>query len=126
MFTDKYEVSNYEFGKTLNKKIMGTTILRAKIGIPKLMTNMTMSEFDSKKNINKNLFINAPDCKISVPNTITTRGYCTIEKYKTEVINFSNKVKIDDNGNKYIDKGTPVMIEVLYNDVLNMHITGKE
>lgn len=125
MLVDNYQVSNYEFGRTLDEKIRGTSIVKAKVGIPKLMTNMTISSTDSKKLINKNLFVNASDCKIDVPNTITTRGYCTVEKYKTEVINFSNKAMEDELG-KYIPKNTPVMIEVLYNDVLNMHIIGKE
>lgn len=125
MLTD-YKVSNYEFCKTVDDKIYGSTILSAKVEIPKFMTNMTTGLYDKKMVVDKNLFINAPDCKINTPNTIKCRGYCTVEKYSTEVINMSNKTKKDGNGRMYIPKGTSLMLEVLYEDTLNMHIIGKE
>lgn len=121
----EYKVSNYEYGKTVEEKIYGSTLVRAKVVIPKLMTNMNTGLYESKMVINKNLFINAPDCKITTPSTIKCKGYCTVEKYSNEVINMDSKTKTDGNG-VYIPKDTPIMIEVLYEDLLNMHIVAKE
>jgi hypothetical protein len=119
----KYQISNYEFGKTV-ERINGTTILSAKVAIPKLMTNMSMGLYNTKKVINQNLFINASDCRLKTPATVTCRGYCTLEKYSTEVINMSNKAVTGST--TYIPVGTKIMVEVLFEDTLNMHIIGKE
>jgi hypothetical protein len=122
----EYKISNYEFGKIADERIGGTTISKAKVIIPKLMTNMTTGLYEKKMVVNRNLFANAPDCKISVPATIQCQGYYTVEKYSTEIINLSNKAIKDGSGRTYIPKNTPVMLEVLYEDLLNIHLIGKE
>lgn len=121
----KYQISNYEVAVTV-EDIYGSTINKAKVAISKFMANMKTGNYETKKPINRNLFINASDCAIKPSAVINTRGYCTLEKYSTEVINLANKTSEDSNGNIYIPKGTKLLVEVLYEDKLNMHITGKE
>lgn len=123
---DAYQINNYEYGKTVENKIKGSTIRVAKLAIPKFMTSMEMGLYDTKVAVNGNVFVNAPECAVSTPVLINCRGYCTIEKYSTEVINLSNKAKKDKSGGTYIPKGTKIMVEILYEDVLNMHIIGKD
>ena len=122
--TTSYEISNYEYGISL-EDIKGTTTNMAKVVIPKYMTNMKTGLKQSKEIINKNLFVNASDCKIKVPTTIKTQGYITVSKYPNELLDFSNKVILDEKGNPYIPKDSTFIIEVLYEDVANMHLTGK-
>ena len=122
--TTSYEVSNYEYGISL-EDIKGTTTTSIKAVIPKYMTNMKTGLKQSKEIINKNLFVNAADCKIKTPTTIKSQGYYTVWKYPNEILDFSNKVMLDDNGNPYIPKDSTFIIEVLYEDVVNMHLTGK-
>ena len=122
--TTSYEISNYEYGINL-ENIKGVTTDSAKVVIPKYMINMKTGLQQSKEVINKNLFVNAPDCRIKVPSIIKTQGYYTVSKYPNELLDFSNKAMLDEKGNPYIPKDSTFIIEVLYEDVANMHLTGK-
>ena len=120
----QYSVNNYEYG-ILVEPIDGDKLIEAKVGIKKLMPMMTINDKHKKEYINKNLFVNASDCKISVSNTIELQNYITLSKYVSDdPIPMKDKT-VTENGKKYIPSGEPIMIEVLYGDVKNMHLIRK-
>lgn len=124
MLFDKYKISNYEMCQNVTE-ITDIDITEMKCVIPKYMSNMLTGPRQTKTWLNQGMFANAPDCKVSIPSTITQQGYITVPKYENEVLDFTSKCLKDDDENLYIPRNTNFMVEVLYEDLMSIRLTGK-
>ena len=118
---NSYEVSNYEYCKNVNKiPTPHPTSIRAYI--PKYMPNISGGNWQQKVAIGGNLFINAPECAVSIPNTVMEQGYYTVNSYPNETLDFTSKY---DEELGYIPEGNSFLLEIMYEDPETIKLTGK-
>lgn len=118
---DNYKVSNYEYCRNVEKiPTRSPNVIKAYI--PKYMPNIREGNWKQRISINSNLFINASDCALNIPNIVTTQGYCTVRSYPNEKLDFSSKY---DEELEYIHIGNRFLVEVMYEDPETVKLTGK-
>lgn len=116
-----YQVSNYEYCKNVEKiPTPHPTVIKAHI--PKYMPNVSAGNWRQKVAISGNLFVNAPECAVNIPDTVTEQGYCTVKSYSNEVLDFTSKY---DKIRKCIPVGNTFLLEVMYEDPETIKLTGK-
>lgn len=118
---DNYEVSNYEYCRNV-EKIYTRYPTSIKAYIPKYMPKIREGNWRQKVSINSNLFVNASDCALNIPNIVTTQGYITVSAYSNETPNFSSKYNEEL---EYIPIGNRFLLEIMYEDPETVKLTGK-
>lgn len=106
------DMSQLEFARTVGVHKLTDTKLR--IRIPRFMVNITR-DFE-RISFNRNIFINAPDCKISANNRLEAQNYITVPK--TANCDLSHIAVRDDNGVLIIPDNSSVICACFYNDLI--------
>lgn len=83
---------------------------RFKMYIPRLMPSISRNSGKSRVSFDRNIFVNASECRPSVNSSVFTQGYITIKKYRTISL-----IYIATNG--VITSGTKFKLKVMGKNV---------
>ena len=137
-----YNIDNYEYFVSVEPITIRHILANQEIVTPstikgyvqKYMPNVKKGNWTSKRSINSSMLVNASDCSINLPKTVTEQGYITIPKYSNETPDLRNKAMLVDILNKgtrneikiyNIPAGTKFMAEVVNGDPTTIKYTGK-
>lgn len=87
-----------------------------KMYIPRLMPNIAKSNSSTRVSFDRNIFINASDCKPNINSYVNSQGYITIKKYRTISL-----IYIATNG--IISAGTKFKLKVMGKNVDQIFIS---
>ena len=112
----EWEISDYEVGYACVKPYQSANTGKIKVHVPKLMPGVPMGPPKIiTESLGKSCYINATECMPSIPSTIQTQNYLTIESQRNR--RFSRPVL------KY---GAKVIVEVHNRNPDSLNITTKE
>lgn len=107
------KLNQLEFARTVGIHDPNDTMLR--IRIPRLMVNI--SRETERIIFDRNIFVNAPDCKILSTNMIETQNFITVPK--TANCDLSHIVVWDEElGKHIIPDNSSIICACFYNDLI--------
>lgn len=120
--TSNYTIDEYEYFSNVEDIDPIPSTIRAYF--PKFMPQVTPGTWRKPMPINSGLLVNARECSVVLPTTVTEQGYYTLEHYSNERPNFTSKATLK-GGRFVVLKGNTFMAEVLYNDPTDIKFVGK-
>ena len=107
------KLNQLEFARTVGIHGLNDTMI--KIKIPRLMVNIPRET--ERIIFDRNIFVNAPDCKILSSNTIETQNFITVPK--TANCDLTHIAVWDEELGKYIiPDNSSIICACFYNDLI--------
>lgn len=115
-----YIINQWEYFFNVNEPYYTPNTIQAHV--PTFMPNIPMGVPKvSKVAINRGMFCNGGDCKVTPSNTVSTQNYITLPHHRNESPSFPDKKDRRD----LIPRYNKFILEVLNGDIRKIFFTGK-
>jgi hypothetical protein len=118
-----YNIEDYEYFRNVEMIVPQPETIRAYI--PKYMPYIKEGTWQSNSLISLGTQMNAKDCKVSLPKTVTEQGFLTLTHYSNEHPDFTEKATEIAPGVLRVLPGSTFIAEILNNDPMSIKFTGK-